>query len=564
MTRSIIKILLFLLLASSSSSQAATITVGQEGSNFYRIDAALSSANPGDVIEVGSGEYRVNLNITTPGIILRGNDTGGGTPVLRAGSSTSEIERTSPGLTEMVEMSGGTAVAIRADFVTVENFVITGVSWQKPYDTGEHYDLIGHAGIRVYSDFNKIANNTFEGNDLSGVGLLNSSNNQILNNTIRDVPYGYGMILFNSHNNNIDGNALLSNSWGISLQRSDSNTIRENEIRESVNDGIWAVNCNYTFITDNIISRNGHESEFDVNGKGISLVGSMNLVANNVVSFNRNEGISLRSIFWEYCSEPPCGVEESYENLIICNRIQGNGRDGVHLSKTWKNNIIDNNITGNHGKGINLEESSNNTIDLNNVTKNDHGIYLDRSNFTTVNNNTIAEGEKAGIYLWSTVGSSMDNNTLHDNPVGVALLESSERNVFVRNNVTNSTEGINISGGSDENQLLNNRVRSSGIGIVLLAAGLNLITGNEIVDSLLGLFIDPLSSSNNIFGNDLSTNVEVAKDEGDNRWDDGSRGNYYGPDLCDDADGDGVCDGPRPIPGKDNVDGYPLARAATA
>ena len=167
----------------------------------------------------------------------------------------------------------------------------------------------------------------------------------------------------------------------------------------------------------------------------------------------------------------------------------------------------------------------------------------------------------AAIFLWWTVGSSMDNNTLLDNPIGIALEESSERNVFARNNVTNSTEGINISGASDENQLLNNRVRSSGTGIVILAAGQNLITGNEIADSLLGLFIDSLSSGNSILGNDLSTNVEAARDEGDNWWDDGSRGNYYGTGLCDDADGDGVCDGPRSIPGGDNVDGYPLARA---
>jgi len=566
MTRTIIKIilLLLLLLASSPSSQAATITVGQEGSDFHRIEAALSSANPGDVIEVASGEYLVNLNITTPGIVLRGVDTGGGIPVLRAGMSTAEIERTYPGLTWMVQMTGGTAVAIRADFVTVENFVITGASSQKPYDTGEHNDVIGNAGIRVYSDFNKIANNTFEGNELTGIGLLNSSNNQILNNTIRDVRYGHGINLHNSHNNNIEGNDLLSNYNGIELQWCDSNTIQDNEIRESVIDGIRAFSCNFTFITYNIITRNGHESELGSNWNGISLVGSMNLVANNVISFNRNDGIYLNSIFWEYCSEPPCGAEESYENLIIGNRIEGNGRDGVHLSKTWKNNIIDNNITENHGKGINLEESSNNTIDLNNVTKNDHGIYLDRSNFTAVKNNTIAEGEKAGIYLWSTVGSSMDNNTLLDNPAGLVLAESSERNVLVRNNVTNSTEGINISGGSDENQIQQNRLRSCGIGVILAGAGRNVISANEIADSLLGISLDVYSRGNSILGNDLSTNVEAAKDEGDNRWDDGSRGNYYGTDLCDDADGDGICDGPRSIPGGWNVDVYPLARAATA
>jgi len=522
MTRSII-IILIILLASSPSSQAATITVGQEGSDFYRIEAALSSADPGDVIEVASGEYLVNLNITTSFLTLRGVDTGGGTPVLRAGMSTAEIERTSPGLTEMVQMTGGTPVAIRADFVTVENFIITGATWQKPYDTGEHYDLIGHAGIRVYSDFNKIANNTFEGNDLSAIGLLNSSNNQILNNTIKGVPYGYGMILFNSHNNNIEANDLLSNDWGISLQRSDSNTINENDIRESVNDGIWAVNCNYTFITENVISRNGIESEFEGNGKGISLVGSMNLVANNVISFNRDAGISLRSIFWEYCSEPPCGAEESYENLIIDNRIEGNGRDGVHLYKTWKNNIIDNNITENHGKGINLEESSNNTIDLNNVTKNDHGIYLDRSNYTKVNNNTISEVKKAGVRFWSTIGASAYNNTIFDSHVGISVEESSSGLLITENRIRNATEGINISGGSRDNQIIGNNVSSSDVGVILVGATRNLITANVIFDSILGVLADFATTGNSINGNDLSGNVEAARDEGTNLWDDGSR-----------------------------------------
>jgi len=319
---------IILLIAFCSLSQAATITVGEKGCDFYRIEAALDSANPDDVIEVHSGEYWVNLNITTPFLTLRGNDTGGGTPVLRAGSSTAEIERTSPGLTEMVEMSGGTAVAIRADFVTVESFVIAGVTWPIPYDTGEHRDAIGHAGIKVYSDFNKIANNTFVGNDLTAIGLMNASNNQIIGNTIKDVSFGYAMNLYNSHANNIEKNTIVQNDWGIELQRSDSNTITENEICESANDGIWAVNSNYTMITENIISRNGIESKYEGNGKGISLVGSEGLIANNVISFNRDHGIYIQSIFWEYCSEPPCGAEESYENLVIGNRSRGTEETG--------------------------------------------------------------------------------------------------------------------------------------------------------------------------------------------------------------------------------------------
>lgn len=553
---------IFILISSSSPSLAATITVGEDGCDFYRLEAAVEAANVGDVIEVHSGEYLVNLNITTPFLTLRGNDTGGGMPILLAGSSTAEIERTSPGLTEMVQMGGGTPVAIRADFVTVENFVITGVTWPTPYDTGEHNDVIGHAGIKVYSDFNKIINNTFEGNDLTAIGLINASNNQILGNTIKDVSFGYGITMYNSPENTIEGNSLIHNNWGISLQRSDSNTFRENEIRESVNDGIWAVNANFTFITGNIISRNGFESEFEGNGKGIHLVGSTGLISDNVISFNRDHGVYIQSIFWEYCSKPPCGAEESSENLIIGNRIQGNGKDGIRLEKTWKNNVIDNNITSNHGNGISFIFSHNNTVDLNNVTKNDHGIYLDRSNYTKVNNNTLTGGEVTGVRFWDCLGSSAYNNTIFDSPVGISVEESSSGLLLTENRIMNATEGINISTGSHENQVTENNVLECHAGLILAGASRNVVTGNQIKDNILGILADALSSGNSIVGNDLSNNGEAARDEGDNRWDDGSRGNHYGPGSCDDADGDGVCDGPLSIPGGENADRFPLAGPA--
>ncbi len=80
----------FILIASVALSQESVITVGPNGCDFYRIESALDSAHPGDIIEVQSGEYYVNLNITTPLLTLRGKDTGEGRPVLRAGSSTAD------------------------------------------------------------------------------------------------------------------------------------------------------------------------------------------------------------------------------------------------------------------------------------------------------------------------------------------------------------------------------------------------------------------------------------------------------------------------------------------
>ncbi len=164
-----------ILVASITISQASVITVGLQGCDFYRIEAAIDSAGPGDIIEVESGEYDVNLNITVPLLILRGKDTGEGRPVLRAGSSTADIEEHGIGMTEMIVKSGGTAIALREFGCVVDGFDITGVIWPLPYGSGEHNDLIGNAAIRVYSDGNTIANNTFYGSDLTAIGLWNCS-----------------------------------------------------------------------------------------------------------------------------------------------------------------------------------------------------------------------------------------------------------------------------------------------------------------------------------------------------------------------------------------------------
>jgi parallel beta-helix repeat protein len=380
------------LSALSQASHESVITVGPQGCDFYRIEAALDSAGPGDIIEVQSGEYYVNLNITTPLITLRGIDTGNGRPILRAGSSTADIEERGIGVTEMTVMTGGTAIAIREFGCIVDGFDITGVIQPVPYGAGEHNDLIGNAGIRVYSDGNTISNNTFYDNELTAIGLWNCSNNKIINNTIKDIPFGYAVELYNSNATIIEGNKLLHNHWGIEMQRSDSNTIEGNEIADSINDAIKAMKCNFSIISGNTITGSGWESEFESNGKGIYLVGSMGVISNNLILSNRGYGIYIESIFWN--NYP---ADESYDNFIHKNKIRHNGKDGISLVKSWENQLWDNNISANHGNGIGLTFSHNNTIELSNISKNQHGILLYHSNYTRIANSTIADETRGGI-----------------------------------------------------------------------------------------------------------------------------------------------------------------------
>ncbi len=420
-----------IMFVSIASSQASVITVGQQGCDFYRIEAAIDSAGPGDIIEVQSGEYYVNLNITVPLLNLHGKDTGEGRPVLRAGSSTADIEERGTGLTEMVVKSGGTAIAIREFGCVVDGFDITGVTWPIPHGSGEHNDLIGNAAIRVYSDGNTISNNTFYGSDLTAIGLWNCSNNKIINNTIKDIPFGYGVELYNSHGNSIEGNLLHHNDWGIEMQRSDSNTVEGNEITDSINDAVRAIKCNFSIISGNTITGSGWDSEYEGNGNGIYLVGSMALISDNIILFNRVNGIYVESIFWN--NYP---ADESYDNFIFRNKIRDNGKDGIALLKSWQNSLWENNITSNQGDGISFALSHNNTIESNNISENRHGIFLHQSNYTKIANSTIVDEVKSGIILDQFCTG----------------------NVLTANTVINNTEGINISSGSFGNAIFGNNI----------------------------------------------------------------------------------------------------------
>ena len=50
------------------------------GVNFTSIQEALDQSDPGETVYVLSGEYNESLNLSKPGITLKGVDTGEGAP----------------------------------------------------------------------------------------------------------------------------------------------------------------------------------------------------------------------------------------------------------------------------------------------------------------------------------------------------------------------------------------------------------------------------------------------------------------------------------------------------
>ncbi len=154
-----------------SLAQAATITVGPEGS----IQAALFAARSTDTILVQEGRYNEHLQVNKA-VTLRGI----GMPVLDATSS-------------------GSAITLKAEGITVEGFkIINAGNWPRETST--------EAGIKVLSGSCEIIGNDVS-NNFNGILLQGEENNSILDNRV-SRNLGFGIRLESSGNNTIYNNSL--------------------------------------------------------------------------------------------------------------------------------------------------------------------------------------------------------------------------------------------------------------------------------------------------------------------------------------------------------------------
>ncbi len=81
-------------------------------------------------------------------------------------------------------------------------------------------------------------------------------------------------------------------------------------------------------------------------------------------------------------------MENSFNNTVLGNSIYDNENHGILLDKTNFTNIKSNSILNNDVTGIYLNNSLDNNITANTVDYHDYPIFLHRSNHTFVINNT--------------------------------------------------------------------------------------------------------------------------------------------------------------------------------
>jgi parallel beta-helix repeat protein len=439
---------------------------GNPAENFTRIQDAINASNDGDTIFVYNGMYYENI-IVNKTINLMGENKE--TTVIDGG-----------GL--------GDVVYVCANWVNVTGLMVTncGNTWEPDYD----------AGMELFRSQNcSIFDNKFSNNNIYGIYLSDSINNEITFNIILDNAYG--ICLNSSLNNNISDNNVSGHpNSGIYILSSINNTLSNNNI-SSNSHGISLESSSNTVITNNNIANNSQRSIYVESSSNLKITG--NNVSHTFISIVlvlSNKSIIQYNNIWN--SNSAIGLYSSSNNSVSGNNIS-NGSGGITCIGFALNNTITNNFLSVYGIGIFLSDTS-----MNNLTRNtmiNNGIYirglLDQWNTHHIDTSNKVNGKP--VYYWKN-----RINGIIPSGAGEVILANCSNIKIENQELTNSTIGIEL-GFSSNNSVRNNTVLSCNYGVYLVHSNQNNITSNRVSKNQYGIHILN-SNDNSITSNNLSNN----------------------------------------------------------
>ncbi|KKG11919.1 cell surface protein [Methanosarcina sp. 2.H.A.1B.4] len=430
------------------------------------IQAAVNSANSGDVIIVEPGTYSENILISNSktNLVIRSESGNPADTIITASNSSFDV------------------VTIQdTSYVTIKGLKITGAGTDK-------------AGVYLLRSTNCIIENNVLHNDALGVFLKASPNNVVRNNIASkdlNIGEGRGFNIEQSDYTNISGNTVSNQRYGIYVSDSMANTVSGNTVNLSKDDGIRVQYATNVTVENNNINSNGQFGIY------LSSSGESFLKSNNVFN-STNNSINLVS---------------SSGNTITGNTVSDDAIASLThaiFMNTSHNNNLQSNTVSNNDYGIAMRYSNNNTLVNNNAHNNNKGIYLTlTSSANTLSGNQANSNLMSGIVL-DNAGSDnkLINNIVWLNTENGIALWSSSNNYLTNNNASQNRRGIYLSSSSSGNTLSGNKANSnSGTGIVLdnVGSNNNLISNTASSNSNYGIYLIN-SSNSNLVSNTASSN----------------------------------------------------------
>ena len=343
------------------------ITVG-EGKDYATILEAINHASSGCRIEVYSGNYIGNIQVTLSNLTI----------VAVEGPDVTTIQG---------------VVYLNVGNLTFENFKVTGE--------------MGINGIEVMPT-------PWAAEE--GIGV---SGCVVRNNIVTGYTSGDGILLRNASYCTVENNNSSGNNIGLLIENnSTNNTIEGNTCSNNIWNGVWVRDSGtgYNTIRNNTMISNGEC------GIKLSVKTSNNTVESNHID---NSGAGLADKGWAVFLDGDV-FDGCDNNTIIGNVCLNSGDRAIWVRKGSDGNRIENNtISGAGYSGIDIETSENNVVtknDITGVTGPSAGISLGTAHYTTIENNYV-HGNTIGVKIlieWpmtesNKIGIHVNHNNIEGN-----------------------------------------------------------------------------------------------------------------------------------------------------
>jgi parallel beta-helix repeat protein len=349
----------------------------------------------------------------------------------------------------------------------------------------------------------------------------------------------------------IDGNANFTPVNGVTFGSGTENNpyiIEGWDINASTANGIEIRNTTAYFVIRNCYIHDGRENYDGVHFRDVS-----NGTIENVNFTNDLHGIYLGSS----------------PNNLIRNCTASNNSFGIY-SWVSENNTLRNNALSNNWRNIGFHGTQPShfyqDIDNSNTVEGRPIYYLVERENLTIDGNVMDIGY---LGLVSCKNILVKNLNIRNN-INAVLLANTTYSTVKNCTLTNSSYGVHLNNSS--NNIIENCVTlNNSHGIYLHFSSNNNIVRNCTAsgNTSYGIIFYLYSDNNHAYHNNILNNINQARDEGTNYWDDGylSGGNYWSDYRgVDEKYGenqnisgrDGIGDTPYQIPGGVRQDRYPL------
>ncbi len=326
-------------------------------------------------------------------------------------------------------------------------------------------------------------------------------NNTISNNTI-NYSEQEGIYMRNCDNTTIFANNLNYNHDGMFIEmHSDNNTIQDNFLKSNERFGFFFVHGSNNIITGNLMEHCGFYSDYHT--FLYNNIDSTNLVNNghlyfyiNMTNLSENEFANAGQIYLANCN-----------HSTIADLDMSDGCTSISLFECTDIRILYNNLSSNYYNGIYARDCNNMTIESNIINDNLHeGIYFSNGNYNLFLNNLFRNNGFRG---------------------GVRAFGFCCNNTFLNNKFNNNLEGLSFGLSCTDNNITENIFNGN------LLSGITLEGGCEF---------------NLIYSNFFRKNFKhCAQAVINNKWNNSEIGNYWDNYTGVDANGDGIGDSPHII-----------------